>query len=161
MKDYSGNLNKKDMGDNKRFWETVKPLFSCKANSSGNIMWLNEDKIINHGDKSARLLNSFFSNVIKNLEVPGFKDFDFTSEFISNPSLKAIKKLCNPQSVFAIRNLFNPQAFGFSTVSVDDVLKEINKSSNGKVIQSIQIPVKLLKIKCCYFRKLYLSLLNV
>lgn len=87
--------------------------------------------------------------------VPGFKDFDFTLDFISNPTLKAIKKLCNHQSVFAIRNLFNPQAYGFSTVSVDNFLKKINKSSNGKATQSIEIPVKILKIKCCYFRKLY------
>ena len=48
------------MGDNKRFWETVKPLLSCKANSSGNIMWLLEDKLINYGDKNVRMLNSFF-----------------------------------------------------------------------------------------------------
>ena len=89
------------------------------------------------------------------MKVPGVKDFDFTLDFISNPSLKAIKKLCNHQSVFAIRNLFNPQAFGFLTVSVDNFLKEINKSSNGKAIQSIEIPVKILKIKCCYFWKLY------
>lgn len=60
MKEYSGNLSKKDMGDNKKFWETVKALLSCKANSSGNIMWLHEDKLINYGDKNARMLNSFF-----------------------------------------------------------------------------------------------------
>ena len=27
-KDYYGNLNEKDVIDNKRFWETVKPLLS-------------------------------------------------------------------------------------------------------------------------------------
>ena len=29
-KDYYGNLNKRDLIDNKRFWKTVKPLFSDK-----------------------------------------------------------------------------------------------------------------------------------
>ena len=31
-KDYYGNLNEKDVIDNKKFWKTVKPLFQIRQN---------------------------------------------------------------------------------------------------------------------------------
>ena len=33
-KDYYGNLNEKDVIDDKKFWKTVKPLFPDKLKSS-------------------------------------------------------------------------------------------------------------------------------
>ena len=51
----------------------------------------------------------------------------------------------NQPSVSAFGKAINPQSFSFSKVSVDDVLKEINKFGNRKAIQSTDIPVKILK----------------
>ena len=45
-KDYYGNLNEKDVIDNKKFWKTVKPLFSDKVKTSERISLVHEDKII-------------------------------------------------------------------------------------------------------------------
>ena len=114
------------MIDNKKFWKTVKPLFSEKAKSSEKIT-VHEEKIRTTDDENAKILNSFFSNVVKHLEIPEFKDGNFSAECISHSALKAIMKFGNHPSVSAIRNAFNPQSFSFSKVSVDDVLKEINK----------------------------------
>ena len=36
-KDYCANLNEKDIADNKKFWQTVKPLFSDKVKSKEKI----------------------------------------------------------------------------------------------------------------------------
>ena len=36
-KDYNGDLNEKDVIDDKSFWKTVKRIFSDKVNSSGKI----------------------------------------------------------------------------------------------------------------------------
>ena len=63
------------MIDNKKFWKTV-----------------NQDKIITTDDENAKILNSFFSNVVKLLKIPEFKDIDFSAECISHPALKAIMK---------------------------------------------------------------------
>ena len=87
-------------------------------------------------------------NIVKHLKIPEFKDIDFSAEYISHPALKAIMKFRNDPIVSAIRNAFNPQSFNFSKVSVDDVLKEINKLGNRKAIQNTDIPVKILKTKC-------------
>ena len=115
------------MIDNKKFWKTVKPLFSDKVKSSEKITLVHEDKIITTDDENGKILNSFFSNVVKHLKIPEFTDIDFSAECIPHPALKAIMKFRKHPSVSAITNAFNPQSFSFSKVSVDDVLKEINK----------------------------------
>ena len=102
-------------------------------------------KKITKDDENAKILNSFFSNVVKHLQIPEFKDIDFSAEPISHPALRAIMEFCNHASVFAIENVFSPQSFSFSKVSVVDILKKINKLGNRKVIQSTDIPVKILK----------------
>ena len=59
-KDYYGNLNEKDVIDNKKIWKTVKPLFSDKAKSSEKITLVHEDKIITTDDENAKILIRFF-----------------------------------------------------------------------------------------------------
>ena len=56
--DYYGNLNEKDVIDNKRVWKTVKPLFSDKAKSSERTALVLEDKIVTTDDENAKILNS-------------------------------------------------------------------------------------------------------
>ena len=61
------------------------------------------------------------------------------SAIMENLTLKAIMRFHNHPSVSAIRSAFNPQSFSFSKVSIDDVLKKINKLGNGKLIQCTDI----------------------
>ena len=67
------------MIDNKRFWKTIKPLFSDKVKSSEKITFVHEDKIITNNDENAKILNSLFSNVVKHLKIPEFKIIDFAA----------------------------------------------------------------------------------
>ena len=67
-KDYYANINKKDVIDNKKFWKTVKPLFSDMVKSFEKIKLVHEDKIITTDDENAMVLNSSFSNVVKHLK---------------------------------------------------------------------------------------------
>ena len=149
------------MIDNKKLWKTVKPLFSDKEKSLEKITVVYEDKMITTDDENSKILNSFFSNVVKHLKIPEFRDTDFSAECIPYPALKAIMKFCNNPSVSAIRNAFNPQSFNFSKVSVDDVLKEINKLGNRKAIQNTDIPVKILKQNADIFGSYICHFFNV
>ena len=55
------------IADNKKFWKTVKPLFSDKI-SHKNIISLTEDrKIITEDLLIAEIFNNYFSNVIQSL----------------------------------------------------------------------------------------------
>ena len=53
-------------------------------------------------------------------------------------------KFCDHASVCAIENVFNPQSSSFSKISVDDVLKKINKLGNRNAIQNIGMPIEIL-----------------
>ena len=66
---YYGNLDEKDIIDNKIFWRTVKLLLSDKSINSDKI-YLNENgELINSESKTAEVLNEFFSNIVKNLKI--------------------------------------------------------------------------------------------
>ena len=75
------------------------------------------------------------------MKVPELKNSDFSAECISHPALKGIMKFRNHSSVSAIRNAFNRQSFNFSKITVDDVLKEINKLGDRKAMESTEIPI--------------------
>ena len=81
----------------------------------------------------------------KHLKILEFKDINSSAECIFHPDLKAVMKFRNHPFVSAIRNAFNPQSCSYWKVSADDALKEINKLGNRTVIQSSDIPVKILK----------------
>ena len=65
-KDYCASLNKKNVADNKQFWITVKPLRSDKVKSSEKITLVEAEEIINKDGENAEILNTFFSNAVKN-----------------------------------------------------------------------------------------------
>ena len=95
------------------------------------------------------------------MKIPEFTDIDFSAERIPHPALKAIMKFRKHPSVSAITNAFNPQSFNFSKVSVDDVLKEINKLGYRKAIQNTDIPVKILKQNADIFGSYICHFFNV
>ena len=68
-KDYCNSLNKKDVSDNKAFCKTVKPYLWDKIVSKEQIF--KNDEIISEDSKIAKSLSSFFSNIAKNLKIPG------------------------------------------------------------------------------------------
>ena len=50
-KDYCANLNEKDIADNKKFWQTVKPLFSDKVKSKEKITLVQGEMISMEDEK--------------------------------------------------------------------------------------------------------------
>ena len=126
-KDYYANLNEKDIADNKKFWQTVKPLLSDKVKSKEKITLLQGDMISTEDEKSAELLNAFFSSAVSNLNTPEYSGINILAERISHPTLKAILKDKNHPSITAINNLKRNYNFFSSVVSEEDILKEIKK----------------------------------
>ena len=92
-KDYSSNLNEKQIADNKRFWKTVKPFLSNKVQYSERINLTEEnDSLVTDRGKFAKELNSFSSSVLKNLNIPNYDGYDPLSDNIDHPTRKAIVK---------------------------------------------------------------------
>ena len=67
-KNYYENLYEKDVTDNKNFWKTVKTYVSGKSVKSGEIHHNENGKLIKSEPETVEVLNSFFSNMSKNLK---------------------------------------------------------------------------------------------
>ena len=96
---YNWNLNEKDITDNKKFWETVKPFLSDKSINSDKVHLIENGELINSKTKSPEVLNEFFSNIVKNLKIQEYENLDQNFEKI----LKAILKYKNHLSIISMK----------------------------------------------------------
>ena len=65
-KEHFANLDINCISDNKKFWQTVKPLFSNKVKSKTTIKLVENDKMIDDETKIAKIFNEYFVNIVKN-----------------------------------------------------------------------------------------------
>ena len=68
-KEYCNSLNMKQVSDNKLFWKSVKPIFNDKGSNSSKITLEEEDNIISDERKIANIINNYFINVTKTLNL--------------------------------------------------------------------------------------------
>ena len=66
---YFENLDIKNLSDNRKFGGTVKPLFSNKVRSNDYITLNENDLLIRNEYKIANIFNTFFVNIVPNLEI--------------------------------------------------------------------------------------------
>ena len=72
-KEYFAKLNEKEITDNRKFWHTFKPFLSDKVKSKETIIIINNDNLRSKETEVAKTFNDFFSNIVKNLEIPKYK----------------------------------------------------------------------------------------
>ena len=160
-REYFGNLNEKNLCNNKKFWSVVKPLLSNKVVSNEKIIIVENDKIIENGKQSATVLNNFFSNIIKSLGIPQYKDAEPVGQSISDPVLKVIIKYRSHPSIKAIKEQCNTNLyFSFSQIGHDEIMKELNNLDTNKTIQNTDIPTKLIKENSDIFANFIFENLN-
>ena len=69
-KNYFNNLDLKVFEDNRKFWRTVKPLFSDKQNfSQRDIIIEDEGRLISDNVEVAETLNSYFIDAVRDLNI--------------------------------------------------------------------------------------------
>ena len=142
LKKHYANLNYKDIADNKQFWRTVKLLLSDKSKSNEKITLVEDNKIISEDNDNAELLNSFFSNAVKNLKISEFGDSNPLAENIPHPIFKAILKYKNNPTIIVIKKIRNGPGFYFCGVRVNDVFKEIKRLKARKLHRSLVFLLK-------------------
>ena len=67
------NLNEKDITDNKKFWQTVKPLLSEKTKSSEKITLIENKNLVSDNAEVANYLKFFFLILLKFLKYLSMK----------------------------------------------------------------------------------------
>ena len=122
---YYGNLDQKDITDNKKFWKTVKPLLSDKSINSDKIHLNENGELINSESKTAEVLNEFFSNIVKNLKIPEYENLNHNFENIKDPVFRAILKYKNHPSIIAIKEKSRNSKFTSLEVDNEKIIKEI------------------------------------
>ena len=64
-REYFNNLNEKNFCENKNIWKVVKPVLSNKIISNETITIVEGDKIIRSDKETAKVLNEFFTNALR------------------------------------------------------------------------------------------------
>ena len=103
-------------------------------------------KIAKTAEVTAEVFNNFFGNIVKNLNISQYSDFDPIIEKVKDPTLKAILKYEKHPSILAIRTKCNRNgAFSFKEVSFKEIETEIRLLKLNKASQYSDIPTKIIK----------------
>ena len=91
--------------------------------------------------ETAEVFNTFFGNVVKNLNISQYFDFEPIIEKVKYLTLKAILKYEKHPSILAIRSKCNRNgAFSFNEVSFKEIETEIRLLKLNKAFQYSDIP---------------------
>ena len=145
-KKYYNNLDVKQITDNKKFWTSVKPLFTDKGLKSKNIVLIENEQIISDDKGIAERMYNVFINTIKNLNIEEVEDNLTPFDNIEDPIFKIIKKYESHPSILKIKTKIKIiDKFYFEKVTEVDIEKEILQLDNTKSTPSNSIPTKLFK----------------
>ena len=143
-KKYFHNLDTKNYTDNKKFWKTVKPLFSNSTGGSQKITLVNGKEIISNDEEIAKTFNDFFIDSVKSMNINGNNDVLTDVEGLTDPVDIALKKFeCRPSILDIKENVSIEATFSFSEVQYEDLMLEVNNLDVKKA--GTNIPTKLLK----------------
>ena len=142
---FYNDLNMNNFTDCKMFWKTVKPFLSDKGNFSKKINLVEKDMMVSEDIEVAEILNTYFSESVNNLEIQENNYILKSADHILDPVDKALHKFYNHPSILKIREKVNGVRFGFSPVTREELVREINSLNPKKANTSNSIPVTNLK----------------
>ena len=128
----------------KKFWNTVKPLFSNYVGGLQMITHVKDDKIISDDKEVAEIFNGFFINSVESLVLKE-NNLTFTGNLI-NPVMIAMKRFENHPSIIDIKeNVCVEDIFSFSKVGIGDIELEVKSLKTNQAGMFMGIPSKPLK----------------
>ena len=160
-KKYYENLDERNLMDNKLFWKTIKPSFSDKIVTRDRIHLTENGQVIKTELETAETLNNFFGNVIKNLMIPKYSEYDPSIDRVENRTIREILKYRNHPCILAIRERKKAQInFCFKEVSIEEIQKQILNLNSKKASQNSDIPTKIIKENSDIFDRVLYSFIN-
>ena len=134
----------------KSFWKSVKPFFSNKGLNSKNIFLLKENEIVDEDGKIAAILNKYFTNITKHMNLKANKRreelVNKIDTFKNHKSVQRIKLL----------NFHFKSTLNFSKVTESEVRKKILNLSLRRQLKTVIIqPTFLTKVPTYHLLHLY------
>ena len=147
--EYFANIKINNIADNKKFWQTVKPLISDKINHRETINLIDNEIILSNDEKIAETFNKYFCNIAKNMSLPESPSLKEPSpELFTDPVILPLEKYKDHPSITSIKSkmtsMDNPK-FSSRFVSLNEGLTGVNKLNRKKASQATDIPVKIIK----------------
>ena len=144
-RNYYNNLDIKVLDDNKKFWQSIKPLLSNKQKSlQKDITIVDKDNIISKNSKVAEKLNNIFIDAVKNLDIESFApnlETDSNINYINN----ILKRYENHPSILKIKvHAKVENKFKFKDATPNAFETEINRLDTKKAGMENDIPIKVL-----------------
>ena len=91
------------------------------------------EEIIKTDQANAKVLSNFFSNIIKNLEIPQYNQVGTICQNKKDPVIKAVIKYSNHRSITGIKETCTNSKFSSSFIEKkNDILKEIKNLQINK-----------------------------
>ena len=141
------SFDTKNICDNEKFWNTVKPLFSDKINASHKISLINENNIISENKEIVEIFNDFFSTAATNLEIDKGEIYITEATNINDPILNAIKKYETHPSIKKITETVSiNDKVNFSSVTCDDMKCIVNDLDISKATVYSSIPTGIYRM---------------
>ena len=104
-REYSANIKSNNIADNKKFWQTVKPIFSDKTNHRETINLIDNGVTLSNGEEIAETFNKYFGNIAKILSLPENTSVKEPSVELFTDLVKLVlEKHKDHQSVTSIKN---------------------------------------------------------
>ena len=109
-----------------------------------------EELVSSESDVAQRFNQFFFSNIVKNLDIPKYVVGDTLHlNLKKHPILMAILKYRDHPSIISFKRFrYQTVPFHFSHIGKKTVLKIIRSLSNNKAFQKTDLPVRVVKKKC-------------
>ena len=119
------------------------------------------EEILKTDLQTAEVLNTFFGNIVKNLEKNHYSNFDSVINNVKVPTVRAILKYKDHPSILPIQNnIKNGIKLAFEEIDLISIEKEIRNLKMNKASQSSDIPTKIIKQNVDIFAKFLWEIIN-
>ena len=143
-RDYFKSIQFKSIENDKKFWKTVKPLFTNRNPMSQNITLIDDGKIVSDDVEAAECLNTYFTNITNPLEIDPI--FNLVPDQLPTKQMviRALDKYKDHKSICIIKEHFtsDDNNFQFSHVNPTEVMRQVELLDESKS-NSRSIPTSL------------------
>ena len=144
--DYFNNFDLNLVRDNKIFWKTISPYFVNNPKRTSKIMLVDEkDNTLSEDEKIVETFNTFFGNIMKNLNISiNSKVFEYVS-MIQDPIIAAFERYKQHPSISKIKKHIRDEFFfDFKHIDHKKMAEILKAIKTKKTKQENDIPTKLM-----------------
>ena len=158
---YYSNLDINSVTDSKKFWRTVKPLFTDKVQTSSSITLIENEKFITNDSEIAEILNDFFTNITKTIDIAPGECILNSTDHLLDPVEIAVEKYKHHPSIGKIKDKVNHGTFfEFQPITMQAVNDELSRLNTKKASTIESIPPQILKENEDIFAPLLSTIFN-